>query len=63
MRYQKSIGVLAMLGFLPALAWSIEVKTVRTIDQIPNQSPDVGHYRLSLIDVATGLSILVQGNT
>jgi beta-lactamase superfamily II metal-dependent hydrolase len=40
---------------------ALEIRSVRTIEQIPNP-PDTGHYRVHLIDVATGLAMLLQGS-
>ena len=54
---------LASAALASTNASALEITTVRTVDEIPNQPPDAGHYRLHLIDVGTGLSILIQGNT
>ena len=40
----------------------IAVKPVHSIADIPGQPLADGHYRLHLIDVGTGLSILIQGH-
>ena len=40
----------------------IAVVPVHSIEDIPDQPPATGHYRLHLIDVGTGLSILIQGH-
>ncbi len=55
--------LLAVLSFFSYEASAeIAVEPVHSIADIPDQPPGVGHYRLHLIDVGTGLSILVQGH-
>ena len=41
----------------PTITW----KRVASLDDVPNLPPPPGTYRIHLIDVGTGLSILVQG--
>jgi competence protein ComEC len=41
----------------PTITW----KRVASLDDVPNVAPPPGTYRIHLIDVGTGLSILVQG--
>ena len=41
----------------PAITW----KRVESPDDVPNVPPPPGTYRIHLIDVGTGLSILIQG--
>jgi competence protein ComEC len=41
----------------PSITW----KRVESPDDVPNIAPPAGTYRIHLIDVGTGLSILIQG--
>lgn len=46
--------------FLPLQAFSaVTVTPVHSIQDIPTTKPTADHYRLHLIDVGTGLSILI----
>ena len=46
----------------PPSAPTITVKKVETPDDVPREPPAVGTYRLHMIDVGTGLAILLQGH-
>jgi hypothetical protein len=52
---------LAILVSISALA-NIAITPVHSINEIPQTAPLKGKYRLHLIDVGTGLSILIQGH-
>lgn len=41
----------------------ITIREVRSTEDIPQTPPAEGHYRVHMIDVGTGLSILLQGHT
>lgn len=43
-------------------AQTVQVRQVSSASDLSATPPDTGHYRLHLIDVGTGLSVLVQGH-
>ena len=46
----------------PARPQTITVKLAPSVADVPKGSPEPGNYRIHMIDVGTGLSILVQGH-
>ncbi len=57
----RDMVILCLISF-NALASEIRVTPIHSVSQLPNIAPIEGHYRLHLIDVGTGLSILIQGH-
>lgn len=56
------ILILSFFSTLVSASEGISVKAVLSLSDIPSSVPADGHFRVHLIDVGTGLSILVQGH-